>query len=659
MVDEADAGARPGSRLEPAAWLALALLSATWAWWAAEEGAYFGVVLLPGAMLLCAGAALLFWFSPRREGHGLSWPVLVSIAALVALAGWSALSALWSPAGDVALLDAQRILTYALCFAVGFKFCTLLDTRLHLALVPLAFAGAFAGAIAVGALIMGDVPRNLLDDGTLEYPLGYRNAEAAFFGVAVFPAVGLASSTAFDWRLRGLALATATLCLDLFLLAQSRASAPALLVGLVAYCIFSPLRVRALSWLALAVLPALGILPAMESLFDAAGDGASVVVEEMNRAGLTSLITVAAALVLGLAAARFERYLPGLGSRSAKSNRLVAYGLVALTIAAVGGFLAAVGDPVDWIETRSEEFQNTSSPDFSESSSRFTFNAGSERYDQWRVAFDDFKDEPLIGDGGGGFNYSYTRKREYAELYVHDAHSIEMELLSELGIVGLVLFMIAIAAAIVGVVRSRTSRAAAHLGAIALASGGYWLTHTSVDWFWAYPAVTAPVLALAGSACAPAVGAIRSGGSSRAARGLLVIGLAGFALSMVPFWLSERYVNSAYAGWRTNLGRAYDDLDRARSLSPLSDTPLLAEASIARASGDRAQAIAALNEAVDLRPEEWAGHYLLAELQARSDPAAARAEARTTLELNPRSPRVRTLARRLGVRPPPLPSENR
>ena len=163
MVDEADAGARPGSRLEPAAWLALALLSATWAWWAAKEGAYFGVVLLPGAMLLCAGAALLFWFSPRREGHGLSWPVLVSIAALVALAGWSALSALWSPAGDVALLDAQRILTYALCFAVGFKFCTLLGTRLHLALVPLAFAGAFAGAIAVGALIMGDVPRNLLD----------------------------------------------------------------------------------------------------------------------------------------------------------------------------------------------------------------------------------------------------------------------------------------------------------------------------------------------------------------------------------------------------------------------------------------------------------------------------------------------------------------
>ena len=274
MVDEARRGPAPGSRLEPAAWLALALLSAAWAWWAAKEGAYFGVVLLPGAMLLCAGAALLFWFYPRAR----------RTRALVAVSSRSRPWSRWpvgrrsrrfgARAGDGRVCDAQRILTYALCFAVGFEFCTLLDTRLHLALVPLAFAGAFAGAIAVGALVMGDVPRNLLElTAPSSIPLGYRNAEAAFFGVAVFPAVGLASSTAFDWRLRGLALATATLCLDLFLLAQSRASAPALLVGLVAYCVFSPLRVRALSWLALAVLPALGILPAMESLFDAAGDG--------------------------------------------------------------------------------------------------------------------------------------------------------------------------------------------------------------------------------------------------------------------------------------------------------------------------------------------------------------------------------------------------
>ena len=35
------------------------------------------------------------------------------------------------------------------------------------------------------------------------------------------------------------------------------------------------------------------------------------------------------------------------------------------------------------------------------------------------------------------------------------------------------------------------------------------------------------------------------------------------ALSAVPPFLSERYVNDAYAGWREDLARAYDDLDQA------------------------------------------------------------------------------------------------
>ena len=33
--------------------------------------------------------------------------------------------------------------------------------------------------------------------------------------------------------------------------------------------------------------------------------------------------------------------------------------------------------------------------------------------------------------------------------------------------------------------------------------------HASLDWFWPYPALTAPVFALLGSACAPAIRARR------------------------------------------------------------------------------------------------------------------------------------------------------
>ena len=51
---------------------------------------------------------------------------------------------------------------------------------------------------------------------------------------------------------------------------------------------------------------------------------------------------------------------------------------------------------------------------------------------------------------------------------------------------------------------------------VALTAGAYWLAHASLDWFWPYPALTAPVFALLGSACAPT---LAPAGGAPAARG--------------------------------------------------------------------------------------------------------------------------------------------
>lgn len=637
---------------EPAAILTLVLLCATWAWWAWQKGAYFGVVLLPGAILLCLVAALLTRFAPWRGQLALSRPVILALCGLTALGLWALLSALWSPAPDVAIGDGQRILVYALSFALGLALCNLLGPRMNLSLLPLTVAAAFAGIAAVIMLSTGHHPIDVLEiDGTLDYPLGYRNAEAAFFGIALFPAIGLAASGELDWRLRAGALATATLCIDVFLLAQSRASAPAMLVGLVVYTMLSPLRVRAVAWLGLALLPALAIFPAEVSLFHASADGVGGAVSEMHRAGIVAAVTTALSLLLGGLASRHESRLPGLRSRSADANRRVSLALVALAVVAVVGFVAAVGNPVSWLGDRADEFKSAGTPDLSSHASRFTFNAGSNRYDAWRVALGDVGDDPLFGDGGGGYQYSYLRNRDNGHQYLHDAHSVELELLSELGIVGLALFAVAAFGAGAGALRSRRlGPSAATLTAIALSSGAYWLVHTSLDWFWPYPAVTAPVIALLGSAGAPA---IRSLGrrSTRNWRRWATAGLAVLAVSAVPFWLSERFVDNAYGEWRDDLHRAYSDLDRARSLDPFSDMTLLAEASIATAVGDRERSLSALREAADVRPEEWATHYLLAKGQLHSNPRLARNEIRVALELNPLSVDVRALARRLDVDP--------
>jgi tetratricopeptide (TPR) repeat protein len=318
---------------------------------------------------------------------------------------------------------------------------------------------------------------------------------------------------------------------------------------------------------------------------------------------------------------------------------------------------------VDWVGNRVEEFKGGGTPDLSAQSTRFGFNLESDRYDLWRVALDDAGDDPLLGDGGGGFQYTYLLKREVVLQTARDAHSIELEVLSELGVPGLALLLFALGAAAIGAFRARRLRAptngdppsaldarAASLAAIALTCGAYWLAHASIDWFWAYPAISAPVLALLGSACGAAMRTPDPARRGRV-RPWIIAGAVVLALSVVPFFLSERYVNDAYAEWRSDLNRAYDDLDRAQTLNPLSDTPLLAEGAIADAAGDRERALAAFRQAAEDRPEEWAAHYLLAELLADERPELARSELERARELNPLSSEVQELGRELRAAP--------
>ena len=297
--------------------------------------------------------------------------------------------------------------------------------------------------------------------------------------------------------------------------------------------------------------------------------------------------------------------------------------------------ITAADDPVDWVNQRFDEFQQGSDPELEES--RFAFNAGSERYDYWRVALDDAVDDPLVGSGGGGFQYSYNREGESEET-PRDAHSVELELLSEQGILALLAFIAFVIAVVVAALRSRRLGPASFaLVSAAMGAGAYWLVHASIEWFWTYPGVTAPVMWLLGAACAPAMLAPDRGRPPRWMR------VAGAAVAIVllattmPPYLSERYTNEAYKSWRTDTDGAYRALDRAASLNPFSDAPLLAEGAIAREEGDDERALAAFREAMDRKPDEWAGHYYLALLLAPDDPEAAREELEIAQQLSPRS----------------------
>jgi tetratricopeptide (TPR) repeat protein len=633
----------------PAAILVCVVLAATWSWWALKDGAYFGVVLLPGGVLFCLVLALLLRSAPWSVALRPPAPAALALLALIGLGAWAALSALWSPSPAAAIADGQRILIYAVVFALGVGLAITAGARANLAMVPLAVAGAVAGSVCAIGLLSGDDPQQYLEvDNTLDFPIGYRNANAAFFLIACFPALGLAADRSLPWPLRGIALGAATLCIDLALLSQSRGSVAASIAACGIYVLAAPLRLRALVWLLLAALCAAGVVPALSDLYQLDGPPRAAV-DEMHAAGRAVVATSALAVGLGALAAWIDRRRSARVN-AARTNRAVAAGIVIFVAASAAAFVITVGDPIDWVNQKAQEFRAGSEPSAERQSSRFALNFGTGRDQLWEVAFDQFSDNPVLGDGAGGFQYAYLRERPPRGVPVaNDAHSVEFEVLGELGLVGLALLAIALAAAVVGTLRARRlGPARATLTAVALASGTYWLAHASIDWFFHYPALTAPALGLLGSACA--VGArVEASGPDR--RRFAIVALIGvFAISLIPPFLSERYVNDAYAGWREDLDRAYDDLDRAASLNRFSNAPLLAEGAIAQASGDRERALAAFGEAAERVPEEWASHYLLADLYATDEPELARHELEIARELYPHSYEVRELERKLENR---------
>ena len=54
----------------------------------------------------------------------------------------------------------------------------------------------------------------------------------------------------------------------------------------------------------------------------------------------------------------------------------------------------------------------------------------------WPVALDEFRESPLVGIGAGSFEYWWYEKRPSTRI-VRDAHSVYLESLAELGLLGL------------------------------------------------------------------------------------------------------------------------------------------------------------------------------------------------------------------------------
>ncbi len=637
--------------------------------WATDQAGYPLTHWGPGALIVL-GLLVVTLAAVGLRLSEVPTPVRIALAALAAYTLLSFLSITWAGVRGDAWEGANRTLLYLLVFALfacwrqrGASAAMLLGAW-TLALIGLAIFVALHLDAATSASLQG-----LLPGGRLLYPSGYPNANAAQWLMAFWPALLLARSEHLPWGLRGLLAGGAVALGDVALLSQSRGSLYATPIMLVLVFAVLPGRVRTFALL----VPIAAGLAASAPAVLRVGDhlhGEAVTRTAVHSAIAATFAAVAAvAAVVALGAA-----LEGRSANSQRARRRIGTGvrataLAALVVVVVGG-LAAAGNPITRVEHAWNSFKGGYAADAT--GSRLVSGLGSNRYDFYRVALDEFVAHPILGIGADNFQQPYLQHGRSQET-PHYPHSVELRTLSETGLVGALLALVGLAAALwaaTGALRSADPLARS-IAAAALAGFAYWAFHGSFDWFWEFAGLGAPAFALLGLACALAppsrrlsslahqspAGACRAAAPGMAARrpfagvrlpGARLLALAGVcvalagAYSLAVPWLSQLEIQNAAHIWTRAPQRAYARLHDAAQLNPLSDAADLVAASIALRYGDLTRAEGAFAAALARSPDDA---YATLEQGAIASARGRRAQALALLEravvLDPREPLAR------------------
>jgi tetratricopeptide (TPR) repeat protein len=643
--------------------------------WATNQAGYPVTHWAPGGLVVLALLGLTVAIVPRRRNE-LSRPLKIALWCLAGYTVLSFLSILWAAVPGDAWEGANRTLLYLLVFAL---FSCWSQRGASAAILLGAWTVAMIGVALYVALHLNAATRvsleSLLPEGRLSYPSGYPNANAAQWLMAFWPALLLARSRLLPWGLRGVLAGGAVLLAEVALLSQSRGSLYATPVLIVLVFALLPQRTRTFAVFVPVAAGIAAAAPAVLRVGDNLKNGAvaPAAIHSATKAALLAALAVGVVVTVG-AAIESRRAL------TESTARRVHRGVAATAIAAAVGVLAiglvAAGNPVSRVRHGWDTFKagyaatNTTG-------SRLTSGLGSNRYDFYRVSLNEFAAHPILGIGADNFQQQYLAHGRSEET-PHYPHSVELRTLAETGLVGALLAVIGLGAALLAgaravrsdEIRKRADPLARDVAAAALAGFAYWLVHGSFDWFWEFAGLGAPAFAMLGLACGLAprsepipedsLGAEEGpapGSSFRAddapvphrfvaARRLGFVALGALVLaaaaSFAAPWLSQLQVQSAARIWPYAPQKAYARLADAARLNPLSDEPELVAGSIALRLNELARADHDFSLALQRSPgDAYATLERGAIASTRGDRARALALLERAARLNPRDPLTR------------------
>lgn len=624
---------------------AITLLALLTGWLAFADGGF-----TPGptavAAVLVLGAVLVLVTSAAHPLAGLTrWGVLAA-GAFTLLATWTLISATWSHAPGRALVEFDRALLYLAAFVL--MAClphSRANARWLVRLTTLALATAVLAGL-LGRLAPGLGWQAALESqGRLAWPLGYWNALGLAAALAGVGCLHLGSDLREPRPVRVMAAALVPALGVAVYLTLSRGSIAAASIGVVV--LLGLARSRGTAAMLLAVIPgaayalwqvldAPSLLEAIPATTPAARDEAAAVLRAVVVAGVAAALLRIMGLWLDARLARLSLWKPWSARRTA------------VVLATVAGLLVAaalVADADSIVAERWQEFSRVKQIDAGNQSGRLSSVSANGRIEHWQVALGAWREDPLLGTGAGTYALAWARERP-GQFNVQDAHSLPFDMLSDLGVVGLALVVAAFVLPMLALLRRRAEDRV--LWSAVLAIVLTWAVHAGIDWDWELPALTLPIIALLGVACAsPRTLAPRGYAPGRTLRLLAGLGVLLLIVTPVRVGLSQRNLERSLAAFQAgdctrSAEHALAAIDALGSRPQGFELLGYCDAKV----GQHVLAERMLRAAIKRDSGSWDLHYGLALVRsvAGQDP---RPELRRARRMNPLEPAVGDAMRRM------------
>ncbi|MGI8596940.1 MAG: O-antigen ligase family protein [Thermoleophilaceae bacterium] len=606
-----------------------------------SSGGFYPLTIAMVGILLGLALVVRATVAPRPlEGFGLA--VTVALGAFGLLGAWMLASTLWGAASFRAILEFDRLLLYLLGAALtGSIAWRVVERR---CMVWLTVAGS------LGVCLLGLASRLVsnvwtVEDGDfatgpLAYPLGYTNALGIFAGLGLVLAFYLTTDERGPRVVRVLGAAAMPALAATLLLTFSRGGILFTGFALVIYVVLG--RPRGLiGGLLGALVPTLYALSATygADLISPGLPATPAAVAQAHDLVVALVLATLAGAVLRAASLLVDAPLARV--RVGRRTRMAVFG--AAGALAVTGVLAVFlsFDVLGVAAQQYDRLVNGIEPATVTPQERLTAPGASGRFEEWGVAWREFRARPGLGSGAGTYQAVWAQERPVPR-ELRDAHSLYFEVASELGAVGLVLTLLAIGSIAVGLAARCRGPERALYGALLAAWLG-WAGHAGIDWDWEVPAITMPVLLLAtaGLAARPERGLARghrSGSPVRLTRVLVGVGVLTLLVTPALVAVSQVRLESSLRAWKQgDCPRTIDDALGSLDAMPVRTEPfeLIAYCDSRFALNDLAEG--AMQSALARDRRSWDLWYGLALVHGagRRDPRPAMAEA---VRLNPLEP---------------------